>query len=194
MQILAVVVVALLTVPLAGGRLARLADLRLRLIPVAVTMFAIQILIVNVIPGADIPHAAINIATYVVLGAVILANVRLPGIAVAGLGGLSNAAAIIANHGVMPAAAGALRAAGMEADPAAYTNSALVADARLAFLGDVFAIPASWPMSNVFSVGDVLLALGAAIVIHHTCGSRWTAWRSASRGEHRAGGVVAGNP
>lgn len=42
----------------------------------------------------------------------------------------------------------------------------------LLFLGDVFAIPASWPFANVFSVGDVLIAVGAAYSIHATCGSR----------------------
>jgi hypothetical protein len=45
-------------------------------------------------------------------------------------------------------------------------------------LGDVFYIPASWPLSNVFSVGDVLIALGVAWAVHGICGSRlapsWT--------------------
>ena len=48
----------------------------------------------------------------------------------------------------------------------------LVADANLAFLGDVFALPAWMPAANVFSVGDLLLALGAAIFVHAACGSR----------------------
>ena len=35
-------------------------------------------------------------------------------------------------------------------------NSGVLAAPRLAFLGDVFAIPAGWPLANVFSIGDVL--------------------------------------
>ena len=43
---------------------------------------------------------------------------------------------------------------------------------RLAFLGDVFFIPVSWPLSNVFSVGDVLVALGIVWALHRICQSR----------------------
>ena len=46
-----------------------------------------------------------------------------------------------------------------------FANSAYVANARLWFLGDVFAVPASWPFANVFSIGDVLIAVGAAWAI-----------------------------
>jgi hypothetical protein len=40
-----------------------------------------------------------------------------------------------------------------------------VEGARLWFLGDVFAIPASWPLANVFSVGDLLIAIGCVWTI-----------------------------
>ena len=88
------------------------------------------------------------------------------------IGGLANFLAIVANGGVMPASASALRTAGLAADPAGYTNSGLVEHAHLAFLGDVFALPASWPAANVFSVGDLLLAAGAFVLLHAVCGSR----------------------
>jgi hypothetical protein len=42
----------------------------------------------------------------------------------------------------------------------------------LSFLGDVFAVPASWPVSNVFSVGDVILVVAALLALHCLCGSR----------------------
>ena len=60
-------------------------------------------------------------------------------------------------------------------------------DPRLAFLGDVFYIPASWPLSNVFSVGDVLIALGVAWAIHGICRSRLVPSRARSRLESRRG-------
>jgi hypothetical protein len=48
-------------------------------------------------------------------------------------------------------------------------NSAPVADAALGFLGDVLAVPSWVPGAKVFSVGDVLIAVGAAIVVHVAC-------------------------
>jgi hypothetical protein len=45
---------------------------------------------------------------------------------------------------------------------------------HLLFLGDVFAIPESWPFSNVFSIGDMALVIGGAILIHTTCETRLT--------------------
>jgi hypothetical protein len=44
--------------------------------------------------------------------------------------------------------------------------------ALAAFLGDVFSLPASWPLSNVFSVGDILIALGIVWALHRICRSR----------------------
>jgi Family of unknown function (DUF5317) len=54
----------------------------------------------------------------------------------------------------------------------------VLAEPRLAFLGDMFHLPASWPLSNVFSIGDILIALGIAWALHRICQSRlapsWT--------------------
>jgi MFS family permease len=47
-----------------------------------------------------------------------------------------------------------------------------VASARLPFLGDVFAVPRPLPFHNVFSVGDVCIAIGAAVIVHRACRSR----------------------
>jgi hypothetical protein len=82
-----------------------------------------------------------------------------------------NLLAIAANGGVMPARPGALRAAGLADASRAFANSAAVADPRLPWLGDWFALPESWPVSNVFSIGDVLLALGVLVGLHVLCGS-----------------------
>jgi Family of unknown function (DUF5317) len=57
-------------------------------------------------------------------------------------------------------------------DAPGFHNSTALADPRLAFLGDIFFIPASWPLSNVFSVGDVLIALGIVWALHRICQSR----------------------
>lgn len=167
------VLLGLAVVPPAGGRLRHLADLHVRWMPLVVGAFAVQILIVNVVPGGDEDlRAVVHVATYVVLAAVLARNLRVPGMPIIALGGLSNMLVIVANGGVMPASAGALRTAGMTADPEDFTNSALVADPHLAFLGDVFAVPAWVPAANVFSVGDLLLVAGAWVLAHRICGSR----------------------
>ncbi|MGO9207292.1 MAG: DUF5317 family protein, partial [Candidatus Limnocylindrales bacterium] len=46
-----------------------------------------------------------------------------------------------------------------------YANSREIASPVLGPLGDVFALPAGVPLANVFSVGDVLIALGIVLVI-----------------------------
>jgi hypothetical protein len=102
-------------------------------------------------------------STAAVLVAVIR-NLRVPGMVLVALGALSNLAAVVANGGVMPTTPTALAAAGL-APTDAFSNSAVLADPRLAPLTDIFAIPAGLPLANVFSVGDVLIALGIPLVV-----------------------------
>ncbi len=45
-------------------------------------------------------------------------------------------------------------------------------DAKLQFLGDVFATPTSLPLHNVFSIGDAILLFGVIVLVHAACGSR----------------------
>ena len=52
---------------------------------------------------------------------------------------------------------------------------------KLLFLGDVFATPASLPLHNVFSIGDGILLLGVAVLVHVACGSRLVPRRFAAR-------------
>ena len=166
-------ILSLISVPLLGGRLSALAEIRLRLVPLVVAALAVQILVVNVIPGGSHDlHAAVLVATYLVIAITLAANIRLPGVPLIAAGGLANFLAIVTNGGVMPASEGALRTAGLPADPQGYTNSGLVENANLAFLGDIFALPSSVPLANVFSIGDLLLALGAFILLHAVCESR----------------------
>jgi hypothetical protein len=169
-----VFLLCLATVPLARGRLGALADLRVRAGWLLVVAIAVQVLIVSVIPGAGsaATHNAAHVATYVLVGAFVIANRRIPWVWLIALGGALNFAAIAANGGVMPADPRAEAAAGLAAAPGEFVNSGVVADPHLAFLGDVFWVPSSWPVSNVFSVGDVLILVGALLAMHCLCGSR----------------------
>ncbi len=81
--------------------------------------------------------------------------------------------AISVNGGVMPAAQTALRIAGIDTS-GGFANSAAVEHPRLLFLGDVIPIPGPWPIGNVLSPGDLLIVVGALILLHTTCRSRPT--------------------
>ena len=97
-------------------------------------------------------------------------NRRLPGGWLITLGTTFNLSAIVANDGSMPANMTAWRRAGMrEIPPEVFENSRALSSPRLAILGDVFYVPASWPLSNVFSIGDVLIVVGSTYLAHRWC-------------------------
>ena len=110
--------------------------------------------------------------SYLLLGAFAWFNRRLTGLPVIALGGLSNFLCITVNGGVMPADPDALAAIGRVPTSDEFINSTALADPKLAFLGDIIPTPASWPVSNVYSVGDLLILTGAFILVHAACGSR----------------------
>jgi hypothetical protein len=64
----------------------------------------------------------------------------------------------------MPASHAALEIAG-RLTPRIYSNSSAVTDPALWPLTDVFALPSWVPLANVFSVGDVMIGAGIAVVI-----------------------------
>lgn len=170
-------IIILLTVQLLGGRVTALAEVRFRRTRIIFAAIAAQIVIISVIPGGNGPlHQAVHLGSYCLAGWFVWENRSIPGLVVAGLGGLSNFAAISANGGVMPALPSALRTAGLQQTADQFANSTAVHGARLQPLGDVFAIPASWPAANVYSVGDVLILLGIAYSLHRISGSRALRW------------------
>ena len=124
-----------------------------------------------------LPTVPVHILSYLLLAAFIGANRRLAGMWLIGMGFLANAAAILSNGGYMPASEEALRAAGrwvlLQQAGGTYNNSSLIGPhTRLWFLADVFAIPAGLPFANVFSLGDVLLAIGILILVPALMGAR----------------------
>jgi hypothetical protein len=172
MFLVAVVVLSALAVPLAGGRLGALVELRPRRVWAIYAALGLAVLGVG-LPGLpDWLRSLLLVAAYPVGAVFLFANRRVPGMALVALGAALNLLAITANGGVMPASADALAAAGLPAAEPGFESSAALAGPRLAFLGDVFAIPASWPLSNVFSVGDVCIGAGLAWGVHRVCRSR----------------------
>jgi Family of unknown function (DUF5317) len=167
------VLVVLASVPLFGGRLSRLADLRARAVWAALAAIGLQVVVLKLFQRS-LPHpvaSGLHLASYALAAWFVVANLRIRGLWLVALGGALNLAAISANGGVMPATPSAARRAGLVVAEG-FANSQATPHAHLWYLGDAFAIPASWPLSNVYSVGDVLLVIGLGVVIHRACGSR----------------------
>ena len=163
----------LLTVPLAGGRVAALALVRMRARSLLAAGLGLQVLIISVVPaGTEQLHAAAHLASYALVAGFVAANWSVPYLWLIALGGALNAVVIGLNGGIMPADPGALAAAGVATDPEAFSNSTALADPVLPFLGDIMWLPASWPVSNVFSIGDLLIVAGAFLALHTITGSR----------------------
>jgi hypothetical protein len=148
----------------AGGRVSGLAHLHLRgeyaLVGLLIMQGALPAL-----SAAGIAREVLYSAwalTFPAMAVVCLLNVKTPGMAVAGVGLLLNAAVVLLNHGmpVLPAAVVAAGgAAEMLRDPD-FAHNAVSATTRLPFLTDVLPIPGPAGVRGVASAGDLLLACG----------------------------------
>ena len=169
--LLVVVGLALLGVPLLGGRLRRLASIRFQGMWLLGVSLAMQVSLGTVLLGPPTGWRVwLHIASYGFAVAFLFANRRTPGFWLIGIGGMLNLIAIAANGGVMPASAHALSVAGIHDVAGVFANSAAVAHPHLAFLGDVFAMPKSWPFANVLSVGDISIAVGGVVTVFGVAG------------------------
>jgi hypothetical protein len=162
---------------LFGGRLSRLSAVTFRHVPWIVAALLVQVVIIELLSGPRLLLQIAHVTTYLIAGWFVVVNRRIPGLRLIGAGAGLNGLAIALNGGTLPASAGALRTAGIRLANDQFVNSGVLARPRLAFLGDVFAIPQAVPLANVFSVGDVLIVLGSGWTAWALLGTRWTrAW------------------
>jgi MFS family permease len=153
----------LLTVML-GGSLRRVTDVRFRRSWLVFAAVAVQLGLFSPL-GTPVPpllFEVVYLGTHALLVAFALSNLRLLSLLPISIGMAMNTIAIAANGGRMPMSDEAAAAAGITADETA--NVSARAD-RLTFLGDVFALPSGMPFANVFSVGDLLIVVGAAAFV-----------------------------
>jgi hypothetical protein len=163
---LAAVAIGLVAGLLLGGRPERLAALSFRWLPLAVAGLLVQVALFST-PVADVVGdlgPPLYVASTAAVLVVVLRNVAIPVLWVVALGSGSNLAAVVANGGYMPADPAAAASLGQVAGDG-YSNSVVVADPALRPLTDIWALPAWLPLANVFSVGDVLIAVGIALTI-----------------------------
>ena len=166
MFIVYAVAIGLLLGHVLGGRLSRLASIQFHWPWLAIGGFLIQLALFSDAVSNAVGYAGPAIyvgSTFAVLVAV-LRNVRLTGLVVVAAGAGANLAAIVANGGFMPASAAAVAALGGGL-PSAAANPAIVASPALEPLTDLYAMPGWLPLASVFSVGDVLIAVGVVVVL-----------------------------
>ena len=180
MALLAGLLVA--TVPLFGGHLRALAHVRITSFWLIAGALALQVVAISVVPTwpREVLVSA-HLVSYLMAGWFVWLNRRVSGLPIVALGGALNAVTIAVNGGTLPASRLALATAGIHPVAGDFNNSGVLAHPHLAWLGDVIPVPASVPMANVFSIGDLLILLGLAYGLHHLCGSRLV--RSSRRAE-----------
>ncbi len=173
MIVLVLTVAIVISVPLLGGKFSRLVQVEFEETWLVIFGFMIQMAVVSVAPRElETIAEAVHLASYLLAGGFLVVNLHIPGLWILGLGGGMNFAAIVANGGTMPAGRWATQISGLVQAEGEFANSGMVEHPKLLFLGDIFPIPAGWPLSNVFSIGDVLLVIGAGVVLHSLSGSR----------------------
>ncbi|MGE5262263.1 MAG: DUF5317 domain-containing protein [Acidobacteriota bacterium] len=174
-MIILVVLAGALAIAMArGGKIGNLALLNIRWSPLILTGFLIQVIIFSSFwqgnselkPLTQVGH----LLSLSMLLVALVVNRRLPGVAIMTLGFALNFMAIALNGGYMPASPDALAVAGLaHTEPGQISNNSIAAgpETRLIILADIFAIPSQLPFHNVFSVGDVLIALGVFYLIQN---------------------------
>lgn len=169
--VLAVIVAAMFR----GGALSNFARLRVRQIPLVLGSLLLQLAIFPLVGEALLP-GAMTVPIYLLSMALLVwwvwLNRSLSGIGLIGAGVVLNLSAIAANGGYMPVDPDAVAYAGRLAayDGNLILNNSLTADGgvRLWLLTDIFPVPAGIPFANVYSLGDILLTTGAAILCYRT--------------------------
>jgi hypothetical protein len=165
-----------------GGRLGALAELRLRAIWLLFVALGLQVVAFpfGFLPWetGETPAKALWLASYACLLVAAALNRATRGVPIVAVGLLLNLAAIVANGGQMPVLPGARDASGHSY--VSEANSVADPDPVLGWLVDRWAAPDWVPLANVYSVGDVVIALGAFVLVLAAAGVRHLAVRPAA--------------
>ena len=159
-----------------GGSWANLAQLSLHGSWLILAAFLIQLIVFSPqfegLSWSDAAVPVLYVASIFLLLLAVGLNRSLSGMRVLGLGLLLNFVVIAANGGYMPVPLDNLTEAGMPQraeqlrNERFFSNSTvLTAETRLPLLADVLLIPSWLPFSNVFSIGDTFIGVGAFILV-----------------------------
>jgi uncharacterized protein DUF5317 len=150
-----------------GGRLSAIGRLRISGTGLLYGALAVQLVAFpsGLLPWgtSDAVARGLWLASYGLLFAASLMNRAIRGIPLIASGMAFNVLAILANGGHMPALPRAL--AGAHRDFDVHANSVSLVHPHLPWLVDRWAVPSWLPFGNVFSLGDVLIAVGAFVFV-----------------------------
>lgn len=162
---------------LRGGRLDNLLDHPFRHLWLVLLPFALRgvIYFMPASPGIHSPWVSmtVQVLAYGSLLVLVVINRSIKGVPLIGLGITLNALAIVFNNGRMPVSPeGLARIGGQElveavARNTSYTHQLAGESVRLYWLTDIWPLPRPFPLPTVFSIGDVLIALGALVLLQH---------------------------
>ncbi|MGN6799902.1 MAG: DUF5317 family protein [Gaiellaceae bacterium] len=151
----------------ARGSLRAMGTLRLRRVELFYLALALQVVAFPFpfLPWTTNDQVATTmwLASYAMLGAAAIANRGIIGVPVIAAGMASNVIAVVANGRHMPALPQALRAA--HKNYVVHFNSAASASPRVPWLVDRWAVPRWIHLGNVYSIGDVVIAVGVVLVV-----------------------------
>jgi hypothetical protein len=168
------ILVGIVTGLARGGKLQHLASVPFRWGWLALVAFGLQIYIIYIPEqvGAEFVSLRLSllVLSYALLIAVIWQNRKLPGLWLLAAGLVANLAVMLLNGGYMPITMEALSQAGFAHNAQSIGDGVhvlfskdivLTHDATLAWwLSDIFVLPPPFPIPSIFSLGDVLVALG----------------------------------
>lgn len=168
------VLLALLIGLIRGGKWQNLITFKFNKPWLVFMAIALQLMIFNPLWDKYLGAGKINNYIYVlsilILLLFLLVNINISGLRFLGLGIISNGIAIAANGGNMPSSLEALRRilpqetiSQLQNGSAAYNVVLITDETKFKFLCDIFYLPGI----NVYSVGDILIALGAFVTILH---------------------------
>ena len=172
-MIILLVIVGVILVALArGGKLMNLIYLRFRFPGFILVGFLIDLIVFqNFWQENDQTRSVSPFAYTIALSLILIGmalNYRIPGMKIILLGFFLNFLTIAVNGGYMPVVPSAREISGQSSLAPGEIWHNLVAigpNTRLAFLGDQFPIPKGLPFPNVFSPGDILIALGGIYLL-----------------------------
>jgi hypothetical protein len=164
---------SLLVALLRGGRLTNLAHLPLRHFWVLFLPLVLQLIAFS--PLGDVTVSGVSLARVLYGASLGLAafalwlNRQLPGVVWIALGLFLNCVVILLNGGFMPISAQARAVAGLPPVVGREMNVVpLTQDTILPWLGDILPLPAFIPFATVFSIGDILIAIGGILFIQRS--------------------------
>ena len=173
---LIVLVLLAMALGLRRGSLRYLADIPLRGVWMPLAAFTVQAALVNFPILSPSTSAKIGplviMVSYAAVFVFLAVNRLQPGVKLAALGACLNLAVMLANGGYMPVTVAALERSGhldrrviREGGVYVYGSKDVVlpdSDIRLGFLADALSLPRPIPLAASFSLGDLLIAMGAS--------------------------------